>query len=53
MKTYRITKYNPKNREKDGVYSKDEWTSISDIGKSFGDYKLTASDYLKVEDQYL
>lgn len=53
MKIYRITKYNPKNRDKNGVYSKEEWTSISDIGKCFGEYTLTASDYLKVEDQYL
>jgi hypothetical protein len=53
MITYRITKYNPIYRDKDGVYLKDEWTAISDIGKSFGKKKLTYMKYLKVEGQYL
>lgn len=30
----RITKYNPDNRDENGSYKLDEWTSISDIGKT-------------------
>lgn len=30
---YRVTKYNPEYR-KNGTYMRDEWTSISDIGKN-------------------
>jgi len=53
MIIYRITKYNPIYRDKDGAYLKDEWTAISDIGKSYGEIKLTCIQYLKVEGRYL
>lgn len=52
MNEYRITKYNPKYRL-NGVYQKNEWTSISDIGKSFDDGVLSLEDYLKVENSYI
>ena len=45
---YRITKYNPAHRI-NGVYTADEWTSFSDIGKVFGDTILSQDDYLKTE----
>ena len=32
---FSITKYNPIYRNEFGHYQHDEWTSISDIGKSF------------------
>lgn len=53
MTTYRITKYDPKSRNKNGAYIKEEWTSISDIGTSFGDSLLTKQDYLIVENNYI
>ena len=52
MKEYRITKYNPQNRVA-GVYTRDEWTSISDIGKSFNNIPLTYEMYQKTEDAYI
>jgi hypothetical protein len=53
MKTYRITKFNPAYRNKDGVYEKDEWTSIADIGKTFDNIKFTAQEYIKFENRYI
>ena len=34
MNHYRISKYSPEYRQ-NGVYLKDEWTSIADVGKTF------------------
>jgi len=53
MYQYRITKYNPSRRDLGGAYAIDEWTSRSDIGKSFGGVRLTESDYLRIEQAYL
>lgn len=53
LRTIRITKYNPKFRDKDGKYTKDEWTSISDIGTYFDRLELKYEDYLIVEDAYV
>jgi len=39
---YRITKYNPMNRDANGAYLLNEWTSFSDIGKTFDGKTLTA-----------
>ncbi len=45
-----ITKYNPKNRNKEGAYLLDEWTDVSDIGKykdlqSYAEYKSWEKKY--------
>lgn len=40
-------------RSIDGAYQKHEWTSYSDIGRSFDGIKLIESEYLKVESSYL
>ncbi len=53
MQGYRITKYNPSYFAASGAYLKDEWTSISDVGKVFADGTLTLAEYQKVEDVYL
>lgn len=53
MYQYRITKYDPSLRDPGGAYPVDEWTSRSDIGKSFGGVRLTEDDYLRVEQAYL
>ena len=52
MFEYRITKYNPSNRI-DGRYAVDEWTSFSDVGKSFGKTELTYAKYLDTENAYI
>ena len=48
MYSYRVTKYNPKYRNKDGIYTLDEWTSISD----FNNEDLTRK-YTPYEDAYI
>lgn len=53
MKSWRITKYNPKNRDEDGSYLKDEWTSCYDIGKSYDDKEFTVNDYITIENLYI
>lgn len=51
---YRIVKYRPWGYDKKtGFYSIDEWTDVSDIGKTFDGVKLTLEDYLKVEDSFV
>jgi hypothetical protein len=53
MYQYRITKYDPSLRDPGGAYPSDEWTSRSDIGKSFDGVRLTEESYLRVEQAYL
>lgn len=52
MFEYRITKYNPANRI-DGRYAVDDWTSFSDVGKSFDKIELTYEKYLETETAYI
>jgi hypothetical protein len=51
--SYRITKYNPDNRDEKGVYVVVEWTSFSDIGKDFNGTEFTYQDYITTEDKYI
>lgn len=53
MNSYRITKYNPKLRDRMGSYLPDEWTSVGDIGKQFPSGELSIADYLATEEQYV
>ena len=48
MKEYRVTKYNPNNRDSKGSYLAEEWSSISDVGKS-----VTKSEYEEIENAYI
>jgi hypothetical protein len=50
---YRISKYNPGNRNKKGEYQADEWTSVSDIGKLFNGQMLDINTYRSAEDTYI
>ncbi len=50
---YRITKYDPLLRNENGHFVAEDWTSISDIGKIFGQKPLTQSAYQIVEDAYI
>jgi hypothetical protein len=52
MHQYRVTKYDPALRDATGAYSKDEWTSFRDIGRSRG-IALTEEDYVRVESAYV
>lgn len=51
--SYRITKYSPQSRGDDGVFLKNEWTSISDIGRMFDGHLLTYEEYMHVEKKYV
>jgi hypothetical protein len=53
MGCYRVTKYDPSKRDARGWYTVEEWTSISDIGKSIGGATLTVDAYARVEDAYV
>lgn len=53
MYTYRICKYDPQYRGKDGAYLRDEWTDYSDIGSLFQGKVLAESEYLLVEQNYI
>ena len=52
FKQYRVTKYNPIYRV-NGIYTKDEWISMYDVGKSYGEEVFTFEEYLAVEKSYL
>lgn len=53
MYSWRITKYDPVCRNDEGYYLKDDWTSISDIGRLYNGKELTITNYLAVEDLYV
>lgn len=50
---FRVTKYDPSRRDARGGLIGDDWTSFSDIGKSFSDGLLTQEGYSQVEDAYV
>ena len=49
---YRITKFNPLYRVNE-IYTKNEWTSMYDVGKSYDEKIFTFEEYLAVEKSYL
>lgn len=52
MHQYRITKYDPKYRV-NGAYTRDEWTSISDVGKTYDGRPFNMADYERAEQQHI
>lgn len=53
MNCYRISKYNPEFRDENGIYTQEDWTSVSDIGRVFNGEKLTKEEYLRTENSYV
>lgn len=53
MNSWRVTKYNPQNRDINGFYTKEEWTSVSDVGERFGQSIFTLEEYLLKEEKYI
>ncbi len=53
MFSWRITKYNPIYRDLNGRYKNEEWTSFSDIGKSFSGKEFKINEYLRYEGLYV
>lgn len=50
--SWRITKYNPANRI-NGVYTKQEWISIGDIGNLYSNAEFLIEHYLQTESLYI
>ncbi|HVJ80321.1 MAG TPA: hypothetical protein VNC50_04550 [Planctomycetia bacterium] len=48
-----MTKYDPKLRNPTGAYTRNEWTSFSDVGRSFDGAELTSGEYRRIEDAYV
>lgn len=46
MNKYRVTKYDPKNRNKEGHYMYDHWTELGDVGKTLEGELVTPDAYL-------
>jgi hypothetical protein len=53
MFDYRITKYNPKNRDENGWYIKDEWTDYSCVNEIIAGKKVTFEEYEYFENLYI
>lgn len=53
MKHYRITKYDPKNRNEKGHYMYDHWTEFGDIGRTLEGELVTIEKYLAAESDYI
>lgn len=54
MKSVRVSKYNPLNRDENGHYTiVEEWTSISDVGESYDGQIFTMEQYLAAEEKYI
>ena len=52
MYEYRVTKYDPQYRV-DGKYTREEWTSIADVGCEYDGKRFTMSEYERVERQHI
>lgn len=50
---WRVTKYNPMDRDANGRYLEDTWTSYSDINKTYNNQILTIDEYIKTENAYV
>ena len=48
MSWHEIVKYCPENYDENGAYKANEWTSFSDIGKSYDGKVFTLENYLRV-----
>lgn len=53
MQSYRVTKYDPKERNGHGVYVVEDWISSSNIGDSINGQILTLDNYLQSENNYV
>lgn len=50
---FRTTKYDPKLRSPNGAYARDEWTSVTDVGRVYLGRAVELSDYRSVEEAYV
>jgi hypothetical protein len=50
---FEVMKYNPKNRDSEGLYIVDEWIDCEEIGNTFNGKVFTVEEYIKTENQYI
>lgn len=50
---YRVSKYDPRHRNSSGHFTRETWTSISDIGRCIGGLVVQKQEYLSIENAYL
>ncbi len=53
MRQLRVTKYDPAFRNENGAYTRNEWTSLADLGRQFDGRLFTLDQYLEIEDGYV
>lgn len=53
MVWHEIVKYSPENYDENGVYTKDEWISRSDIDTVYEGKPFTLEEYLNIEQRYV
>lgn len=51
--TWRITKYDPLYRGDQGVYTKEDWVGLYQIGKVFNGKELDVAEYIISENKYV
>ncbi|MDP9222300.1 MAG: hypothetical protein M3P18_00305 [Actinomycetota bacterium] len=49
----RLTKYDQSLRDSTGAFTGDDWTSVTDIGETFGGVRLTLAAYLDIGARHL
>jgi hypothetical protein len=50
---YRVTKYDPAFRSPTDAFTRNEWTRMADVGRSFDGVMLTREEYERVENAYV
>ena len=53
MHQWRVTKYDPRRRDREGHFPADDWTAVSDMGGKYNGQILTVEKYLVVETAYV
>ena len=53
MQQWRVTKFDPRHRDRRGRFLAGDWTAVSDIGSEYGGTVLTLEAYLAVETAYV
>ena len=53
MFRFRITKYDPQYRDASGAYTRDDWTSHSQVGRMHAGKVLSPAEYQEVETAYI
>lgn len=53
MFEYRVTKYDPAFRDREGRYLREDWTFAADIGRTFAGVVLTSEEYRRAEDAHV